>query len=321
MSKVVLNDLNNLQNENSAVAVINGNNTTIENAFDNTISRDGSSPNSMNAPLDMNSNRILNLPIATSPTEPIRKQEFDGIVLNGMPTLAVGTTTTTAPGTNASVTNVGDDYNVVLNFNIPRGTPGNVNGPATSVVGNIATYGTTIGNVLLDSGKSLSDITTDITNLGNLKANKAGDTFTGAVNVPSLTATGTVAAASFTGSGTSLTGVETSAHAAATYSPILRTVQSQATSFTVSASNSGAIIVMGNSTTANITLPPNSSVPLPIGTQIDVIRANAGVVTFVAGSGVSIGSLSGLKNIANVNTAVTAVKTSTDTWYLVGTLA
>lgn len=43
-------------------------------------------------------------------------------------TVTVGTTTTTAPGTNANVTNSGDNYNAILNFSIPRGEQG-VQGP------------------------------------------------------------------------------------------------------------------------------------------------------------------------------------------------
>lgn len=80
MPKLILNDLSNLQNEQSAVALINSNNTAIETAIENTLSRDGSTPNSMEADLDMNSNSILNLPEATEDTEPIRKQEFDTTV-------------------------------------------------------------------------------------------------------------------------------------------------------------------------------------------------------------------------------------------------
>ena len=44
---------------------------TIEAAFDNTLSRDGSVPNSMEATLDMNSNRIINLPVPNSDHEPL----------------------------------------------------------------------------------------------------------------------------------------------------------------------------------------------------------------------------------------------------------
>lgn len=80
MSKITLTDLANLQNETTAVNAINGNNATLEAAFDNTLSRDGSTPNQMESDLDMNSNRIINLPAPVSDTEPVRKKEYDTIV-------------------------------------------------------------------------------------------------------------------------------------------------------------------------------------------------------------------------------------------------
>jgi len=55
-------------------------------------------------------------PIIVGPTGPTGPQ--------GPASIAVGVTTTTVPGTNASVTNVGTDDNVILNFNIPRGETG-----------------------------------------------------------------------------------------------------------------------------------------------------------------------------------------------------
>jgi len=79
MPKVTLDDLTNLQNETSAVNTINNNSAAIEAAIENTLSRDGTSPNEMNANLDMNNYRVFNLPAATSPTEPIRKLEFDNL--------------------------------------------------------------------------------------------------------------------------------------------------------------------------------------------------------------------------------------------------
>lgn len=61
MSKLVLNDVTNLSgNESSAVATINGNSDILVAAFDNTFSRDGSSPNTINTDIDLNSNDILN---------------------------------------------------------------------------------------------------------------------------------------------------------------------------------------------------------------------------------------------------------------------
>lgn len=76
MAKVSLSDLANLQNEATAVATMAANNTAIENAMENTLSRDGTVPNSMNADLDMNNNQILNLPDATSAQEPLTYSQF-----------------------------------------------------------------------------------------------------------------------------------------------------------------------------------------------------------------------------------------------------
>lgn len=70
MAKVILNDLQNLTNKVSAVNTININNSRIEAAMEKTLSRDGTSPNEMEASLDMNSYPIYNLPKATSATEP-----------------------------------------------------------------------------------------------------------------------------------------------------------------------------------------------------------------------------------------------------------
>lgn len=71
MAKITLSDLANLQNENTAVTLLNSNNTTLETALENTLSRDGTSPNQMSAVLDMNSHRILNLLSPVSSTEPV----------------------------------------------------------------------------------------------------------------------------------------------------------------------------------------------------------------------------------------------------------
>lgn len=85
MSKIdQLSDLSSLTNEQSAVQAINDNNERIEEAFDNTLSRDGSSPNEMEAPLDMNSNRILNLPAPSSNLEPVRLQDIEDLELGNL---------------------------------------------------------------------------------------------------------------------------------------------------------------------------------------------------------------------------------------------
>lgn len=44
-----------------------------------------------------------------------------------VPNIRIGNTTTTSPGTNANVENVGTELNPILNFYIPKGEPGAIN--------------------------------------------------------------------------------------------------------------------------------------------------------------------------------------------------
>lgn len=81
MSKITLNAVGNLIDTTSAETAINGNFDTLETAFDNTLSRDGTSPNTMGADLDMNSKRILNLPQALLNNEPVTLATFNAAVI------------------------------------------------------------------------------------------------------------------------------------------------------------------------------------------------------------------------------------------------
>lgn len=89
--KVVLTNLVNLQNETTAVNAINNNNNAITIAMDNTLSRDGTLPNQMLAQLDMNSNRIINLPLPVSHFEPLRVIDVPGNGITVSPLPAGGT--------------------------------------------------------------------------------------------------------------------------------------------------------------------------------------------------------------------------------------
>lgn len=83
MAKITLTDLANLQNENSAVASLSANNAAIEAAIENTLSRDGTSPNQMGDNIDMNSHRVINLPAPVSVTEPLRLSDLNTFIGGG----------------------------------------------------------------------------------------------------------------------------------------------------------------------------------------------------------------------------------------------
>src|ERR1700761_7403351 len=77
MTKITLNDVGSIsQNPTTAQATINDNFDIIQTAFDNTLSRDGTSPNQMENNVDMNSFRVLNLPSPVTADEPVRLQDL-----------------------------------------------------------------------------------------------------------------------------------------------------------------------------------------------------------------------------------------------------
>lgn len=79
-SKTDLRNIQNLDNPASAVGALNFNFNELAAVIDTLLSRDGSVPNSMLALLDMNNNRIINLPVPTTPTEPARHGDIQQYV-------------------------------------------------------------------------------------------------------------------------------------------------------------------------------------------------------------------------------------------------
>lgn len=65
-----------LQNDTSATSDLNQNFTAVNTALGNCLALNGQTPNQMQASLDMNSNRILNLPVASSANEPVTLATF-----------------------------------------------------------------------------------------------------------------------------------------------------------------------------------------------------------------------------------------------------
>ena len=79
MSKINLTDV---QAGYRVTSVINDNNQKIEDAIENTLSRDGSSPNGMNAPIDMNAHKIINVAPGTVASDAATKGQLDSFVQN-----------------------------------------------------------------------------------------------------------------------------------------------------------------------------------------------------------------------------------------------
>lgn len=85
--KITLLPVSNPQNLTSLQSTINSNNAVIEAAFNNNLSRDGTSPNQMLNNLDMNSNQILNLPAPATANSPARLVDVNSTVPINVPPL------------------------------------------------------------------------------------------------------------------------------------------------------------------------------------------------------------------------------------------
>lgn len=157
MAKLTLTDLSNLQNEASVVAAINNNSGATETAMEKTLSRDGTSPNTMAALLDMNSNTIINLPVPATATEPLRKGDIGTLVqaadaATSLLLDVLGSTqgnilyrnatdwTVLAPGT----------LGQVLSTNGAAANPGWISAPASAIADDSVTFAK-IQNIATDS--------------------------------------------------------------------------------------------------------------------------------------------------------------------------
>ena len=94
----------------------------------------------------------------------------------------------------------------------------------------------------------------------------------------------------------------------------------QIASYTLVLADSGKMIEMNNASANTLTIPPNSSVALPVGTTITVLQTGAGQCTLTAGAGVTVNATPGLKLRAQWASA-TIIKRATDTWVALGDLA
>jgi hypothetical protein len=85
MAKLTLNDLT---SGYSAPTVVNANNTLVEAAIENTLSRDGTGPNDMGADLDMGLFRIINLGAPVHQTDAVRVVDIEDGTITVSPTVA-----------------------------------------------------------------------------------------------------------------------------------------------------------------------------------------------------------------------------------------
>jgi hypothetical protein len=96
------------------------------------------------------------------------------------------------------------------------------------------------------------------------------------------------------------------------------------TPYTLVLSDASKYIEMNNASANVLTVPLNSSVAFPIGTEITIIQTGAGATTIIPTAGVTVNyySISGTATriIKGQWSAATLIKRATDTWVLIGNL-
>jgi len=73
----------------------------------------------------------------------------------------------------------------------------------------------------------------------------------------------------------------------------LNTNEQTGTTYTLALTDDGKLVEMNNASANTLTVPPNSSVAFPVGSQILVLQTGAGQTTLVAGAGVTVNSKDG----------------------------
>ena len=94
----------------------------------------------------------------------------------------------------------------------------------------------------------------------------------------------------------------------------------QTASYTLVLADASKIVETNVGSANNLTVPLNSSVAFPIGTEIAVLQYGSGQTTIVATSGVTLRSKSNALKISGQFAGCTLVKVGTDEWYVVGDL-
>jgi hypothetical protein len=103
------------------------------------------------------------------------------------------------------------------------------------------------------------------------------------------------------------------------FAPANVITNAQTASYTLALSDKDKLVEIDNASANNLTVPLESSVAFPIGTQISVLQTGAGTTTLVAAGGVTLNATPGLILRARWS-SVTLIKRAANTWVAIGDL-
>ena len=92
------------------------------------------------------------------------------------------------------------------------------------------------------------------------------------------------------------------------------------TTYTLAIGDIGSIVEMNNASANTVTIPPNSSVAFPVGTQIDIVQIGAGLTSLAAGVGVTLvsGQPSGSVSTTGQWGGMSIYQRVANTWVIIG---
>ena len=228
----------------------------------------------------------------TSPT--ISNPTFTGTVTTPLST--AGIVTTTSGGVLGSV--------AILPI-----ANGGTNSNATATAGGVG-YGTGTAHAYTAAGTSGQFLQSNGTGAPTW-ANVVGSLYQ--ASAPSTPQTGTL----WTDSDTDVLYVY---NGSSWHSPMGIERNAQVVSYTLVLSDRSKLVEISNASANTLTIPLNSSVAFPIGTQITVLQTGAGQTTLTPTGGVTLNGTPGLKLRTQWSSA-TLIKRGTDTWVAIGDLA
>ena len=153
-------------------------------------------------------------------------------------------------------------------------------------------------------------------------AGTANPTFTGTVTLPTATSIGAVTSTEIAYLDGTTSAIQSQLDLKSALYP--STNAQTGTSYTLVLGDAGKYVEMNNASANVLTVPLNSSVAFPTGTEITIIQTGAGTTTITPTAGVTVDyySLTGAatRTIKAQWAAASLVKRATDTWVLIGNL-